>query len=296
MAKIKSGFKGERILVLPSAIIRDFKEIELGKLLYITDIGFYPKAGFHFRERTAGESNQYILMYCVDGSGWVELENNRQTLYSGEVIILPRGQAHSYGSSPKDPWTIYWIHFDGNMAEYFSTGMSKPVQVKVEKNSRIGERIELFDDIFTILKNGYSRPNLEYSVTVLFHFLGTLKFTNAFRSSAFRVESDNNPVDLAIHFMHENLQRKIKLEEISDYIGISASHFSLIFQKKTGHSPLSYFNQLKIKSACHYLDSSNLHINQIARMVGYDDPLYFSRIFSKVMGYSPSDYKERIKG
>jgi AraC-like DNA-binding protein len=83
---------------------------------------------------------------------------------------------------------------------------------------------------------------------------------------------------------------------MSDYLEISASHFSLIFQKKTGYSPLNYFNQLKIQEACHYLDFSDQKVNQISMLIGFEDPFYFSRIFAKTMGLSPSEYRSKKKG
>lgn len=296
MAKIKSGFPGERAIVLPNTVISEFRNDDLGKLLYITDIGFYPKAGYHFRKRTKNEALQYILLYCIDGEGWIEVDENRQKLSTGEVVILPKSKAHSYGSNPKESWSIYWIHMDGTMAPYFCEGMEKPLYINTEKNSRIEDRLELFEDIFSILKNGYSKINLDYSITVLFHFLGSLKFINAFRSSLSDRQSKRDMIEEAIHFMRENLQRQIKLEEIAAYTNYSVSHFSILFKQKTGYSPLNYFNQLRIQAACHHLDFSDMQINQIAMMTGFEDQFYFSRIFSKIMGMSPKEYRKRIKG
>lgn len=296
MAKIKSGFPGERAIVLPNTVISEFRNDDLGKLLYITDIGFYPKAGYHFRKRTKNEALQYILLYCIDGEGWIEVDENRQKLSTGEVVILPKSKAHSYGSNSKESWSIYWIHMDGTMAPYFCEGMEKPLYINTEKNSRIEDRLELFEDIFSILKNGYSKINLDYSITVLFHFLGSLKFINAFRSSLSDRQSKRDMIEEAIHFMRENLQRQIKLEEIATYTNYSVSHFSILFKQKTGYSPLNYFNQLRIQAACHHLDFSDMQINQIAMMTGFEDQFYFSRIFSKIMGMSPKEYRKRIKG
>jgi len=86
------------------------------------------------------------------------------------------------------------------------------------------------------------------------------------------------------------------LKEISDFSGLSTSHFSNLFHMKTGYSPVSYFLQLKVQQACHYLDFSDMKINQIAMTIGYDDPFYFSRFFSKIMGMSPTVYRNKKKG
>lgn len=296
MAKIKSGFRGERAIILPNTVINEFRNTDLGKLLYITDIGFYPKAVYHYRERTHSEAVQYVLIYCIDGEGWISVDGNYQKISTGNVVILPKGKAHSYGSNEKNSWSIYWFHFDGKLANYFSGDMDKPIKLNIEKDSRINERLKLFEEIFSVLKNGYSIFHLNYSVTVLFHFLGSLKFLNAFRTSLSDSQTPYDKVDEAIHFMRENVHKQLKLKEIAFYVGLSVSHFSLLFRKKTGIAPLNYFNQLRLQTACHYLDFSDMQVNQIAGITGFDDPLYFSRIFSKIMGCSPKEYRKRKKG
>jgi len=296
MARIKSGFIGERAVVLPTPIVQELKNDALGSLLHITDIGYYPKAGHHFRKRTKEEAKQFVLIYCIEGSGWFEIEGNKLKVSANHFFILPKGKAHSYGSNPANTWTIYWMHFDGEKAEFFSEGLDKPTRVSPEKDSRIEERIHLFEEIYSTLKNGYSKNNLDYSISSLFHFLGSLKFLGAYRESIFTNQNQRDVSDDAIHFMRENLHKKLTLKDLSDYIGFSSSHFSTIFQKKTGYSPLNYLIQLKIQQACHYLDFSDMKINQICLMIGWDDPLYFCRIFTKTMGISPSEYRKNMKG
>jgi AraC family transcriptional regulator, arabinose operon regulatory protein len=296
MAKLKNGFLGERAIVLPAPIIEELRNDALGSLLHITDIGLYPKAEFHFRSRNKDEAKQYILIYCIEGNGWFEIDGVRQKVLQNHFFILPKGKAHAYGSNPNNPWTICWIHFDGEKAGFFSEGLDKPTSVSIEKDSRIEDRLHLFEEIYATLKNGYSKNNLEYSIASLFHFLGSLKFLGAYRESLYATNNKRDLADDAIHFMRENIHKRLTLKEISDYVGFSTSHFSAIFQKKTGYSPLSYLTQLKIQQACHYLDFSDMKVNQISLLIGFEDPLYFSRIFSKTMGASPSEYRSKKKG
>lgn len=298
MARIKSGFMGERAITLPTPIIDEFKNTDLGSLLHITDIGFYPKASFHFRKRSKTEANQYILLYCVEGEGWFEIENQIQKVIANQVFVLPKAKAHSYGSKSANPWTIYWIHFDGDKAHFFSEGLDKPLVVSPESFSRIEDRFKLFEEIFSTLKNGYSKNNLEFSITALFYFLGSIKYLSSYRTSS-NLNQQNQRRDVAdeaIHFMRENVRKRLTLKEIAEYVEISPSHFSTLFHNKTGYSPLNYFIHLKIQEACHHLDFSDMKINQISMLVGFDDPFYFSRLFTKTMGISPSEYRAKKKG
>lgn len=298
MTRIKSGFMGERAVILPAAVVDDFKVSEIGSMLHVTDIGFYPKASYHFRQRTKEEASQYVLIYCTEGEGWFELDHQIQRVTTNQVFILPKGQAHRYGCKKAHSWTIYWIHFDGTLAGTFAEGFDKPLQILPEKDSRIEERLRLFEEIFSTLKNGYSRNNLEFSSSTLMYFLGSLKYLSAYRSAdqTETTSKQRDVVDEAIHFMRENIRKRLNLKDIADYVGYSSSHFSALFQQKTGYSPINYFNHLKIQEACHFLDFSEMKVNQISMLIGFEDPFYFSRIFTKTMGDSPSDYRRRKKG
>lgn len=298
MAKIKDGFIGERAIVVPLPVIEDFKKTDLGSLLYITDIGYYPKASFHFRTRKKEEVSQNVLIYCIEGEGWFETDSQAQKITAGQVFVLPKETAHSYGSNLKNPWTIYWCHFDGEKAAFFAEGFYKPLHVASEKDARTEDQLKLFEDLFAILNNGFSKENLNFSVTTFFHFLGSLKYLGTFRASnnANMEHQQLDMVDNAIYYMRENIRKRITLKQIADYVGYSPSHFSAKFQSKTGYSPLNYHIHLKIQEACHYLDFSNMKINQISMLVGFEDPFYFARVFRKTIGSSPSEYRTKSKG
>jgi YesN/AraC family two-component response regulator len=96
-----------------------------------------------------------------------------------------------------------------------------------------------------------------------------------------------------IYYMRENVENNLTLEQIAKHFNLSASHFSAIFQQKTGQSPIKYFISLKMEKACQYLELSSLKISDIYPKLGYQDGAYFSKIFSKTMGISPSMYRER---
>jgi len=296
MAKIKSGFTGERAVILPSAVVTEYSTTELGSLLNITDIGIYPKADFHYRKRSKEEACQYILIYCSEGEGFYELDGQSYKVSDNQVFILPKNKAHAYGSHPRKAWTIYWMHFEGTAAALFAEGMDKALYISPENDSRIEERLKLFEEIFATLRNGYSKSNLEYSTTALFHFLGSIRSLTAYRNCTHCSDRQLDLTDSAIHYMRENIRKRLSLKDIADYLNISPSHLSSIFNKKTGYSPLNYLSHLKIQEACHHLDFTDMKVNQIGLMIGFDDPFYFSRLFSKVMGMSPTEYRSRKKG
>lgn len=297
MVKLKDGFNGERALVLPQIIVQGMEKDPPSSMLHITDIGYYPKAKHHFRERKE-PINQFVFIYCIDGTGWFRIRDMQEhTVSANQYFIIPAGAAHAYASNESDPWTIYWIHFKGNLASFFAQDADRPIDIKPGIHSRISPRIDLFEEIFNTLKMGYGNENLRYVSSMFHHYLGTLRYLHQYRSSSSQsIEDDSDVVTAAIHFMKENIEKKMTLTEIAEYTGYSASYFSNLFSKQTGHSPLSYFNLLKIQQACQLLDFTDMKINQICYKIGIEDTYYFSRLFSKMMGMSPRNYRNIKKG
>ena len=261
--------------------------------LHITDIGYYPHAMYHYRERPNGVK-QYILIYCVKGSGWYSVLGKRHEIKEQQYFIIPQGEPHVYASNNDDPWTIYWVHFTGTMASFFGDNCYTPTDITTAKTSRIADRNSIFEEIFLTLSDNYGIDNLRYASSLLYGFLASFKYIKQFRNyNTLNARLANNDiVSAAVRFMNENIEKQLTLSQIADYIGYSTSQFSLIFKMKTGHSPLNYFNMLKVQRACKFLETTDLKINQICSKVGIDDSYYFSRLFSKTIGISPKQYRK----
>lgn len=286
------GFAGERSIVLPNTVVNDVIQTEPTNSLYVARIGYYPTAKYHYREREHG-AIEYILIYCVNGKGWYEIDGRKYKVVKDEFFVLPEGVRHRYGADIKDPWTIYWIHFAGQKAgEFYSLHdktLHQPRRIAVHP-----DRISLFDDIFQILSMGYSNENLMYANTCIWHLLGGFFFPDQF--ALLKNVGGETSINKLIYFMKRNLGCKLDLEDLAEESCFSASHLSLIFKRSTGYSPVSYFTQLKIQRACQYLDHTSMEIKEISAALGYDDPLYFSRVFRKIMDQSPKQYRKRPKG
>lgn len=290
---IKHGFIGQRMIVIPKNILLGVKQNMLINNLYFTDIGFFPKAANHSVKRKNG-SRQYILVYCYKGRGTIETDSFTVHLKSNTFYIIPPEIAHHYYAHPKDPWSIYWIHFTGKQAPYFNDKF-KAISAEGIPMLRLEERrVSLFENLIDVMEDGYSATNLEYVNLSLSQLLNSFLYDSLF-SQVSNKDIENNTVENAIEYMKSHLDVPLKINDIAAKFSYSPSHFFSLFKNHTGYSPINYFNYLKIQKACQYLSFTGMSVKEISFALGFNDPLYFSRLFKKLMSTSPLQYRTEYR-
>ncbi len=288
--KLADGFEGQRFLTIPPAVVGRAMQSPVSQDLYLSCIGYFPHARFHYVRRPGG-CPEYILIYVKDGSGWVEVAGRRFPLSQDEFIVIPKETAHGYGSDESAPWSIYWLHFDGRKAACLAEGLAVPTRIPPADDSRIAERLELFEEIFFLLDKSFHVDSLDYANLVLQHLLGTFRYVDAYRKGASRKNRDNDAIGKVIHYMEENVENRLNIEEMASVGHFSKSRFYRRFQEETGQSPLDYFIRLKVNKACLLLIDTPLSVGQIAYKLGFSDSQYFARTFKKIMGISASRFR-----
>ncbi|MCY1719983.1 AraC family transcriptional regulator [Prolixibacteraceae bacterium Z1-6] len=283
----KDRFFGDRSVVLSKKQLKSIKINPIINDLYISDIGFYPNAKNHFRIRRKG-IEEHILMYCVDGSGFIQISDTVFQLLPNSFFIIPADSAHKYWSSENLPWSIYWLHFGGERSYYFKSFFDRIINIEQSNRSRIDDRLQLFNEILTALESGFSIENINYanmclnSLLASFFYIETFRLVKGFHSP--------NKVDQSIIYMQKNINKSLTIKDLANNVQLSESHFSKIFRNKTGSSPLDYFINLKMQEAIRLLINQSLKIKEVAFKLGYSDPYYFTRIFSKHIGSSPGTF------
>ena len=258
--------------------------------MFITHIGYYPRAKYHYRERPEG-CGEHIFIYCEEGKGWVKRNETVYQLNRNQAFIISANESHAYGADNTDPWSIYWIHFRGENISMFSSIIGQIIHVEESDKNRYDFRFQLFEEMYQNLEMGYSPGNLEYVSYCLMYFLASFKYINQF--CEIKKEKKTDIIQKSILFMKENLENKITLDDIAGQSNYSASYFSAYFAQKTSYAPMAYYHQLKIQRASSYLQFSDMKIKEIAYRLGYYDPIHFTKAFRQEMGITPKEYRKR---
>ena len=281
------------MFVLPRPLVKDALAGGLPAPLVPSDVGYFPKAAFHYVERTAG-SPQVILIFCVGGQGWLRLGGVEHAIDSGSVAVILPGQSHVYRSSEDSAWSIYWCHAAGSAAARIAAltiARNKSPIVRVANHARLAA---LFRELMDELAHGYGLPHLLTASLTLGNLMGRIYSesdggSGSVPTSAMRIRS-------VAAYMRQHLERPVRLEELARMANLSVSHFSAVFRREIGFSPLDYLIRTRIRHACELLDTTGSSLKEIAAAIGFPDPLYFSRVFRAIHGVSPSQYRSVIKG
>lgn len=271
----------------PSDIIERESKNEILSNLLLTWTGCYTKAFGHIVK--SRQLQDHVIIYCVDGHGWLELEGKRWLIKKGDIFVCPPDIVHSYGANDDLPWTKYWMHFRGRNANSYMKMLGLTADSPI---LHIGENVKIMSwlqDIFNILKTGYTQSNLLCASSYLNNILS---YINSLAMNKGLNKTEDMNAEKIITYMLENINVNLSLEQLSHYVSLSKYHFVRLFKEKTGYTPVDYFIRLKIQKACELLEVSTNKANSISAALGFSSPYYFSITFKRIVGKSPQHYRD----
>lgn len=270
--------------VVPAPVIRTLSAHPLTRDLYPLAFGHYRKAAGHHMHREHHRDN--LLIYCTDGQAYLSIEGQPFTITAGDLLLLPAGAHHRYTADPENPWTIHWVHYTGPLAADFQRHMGFDKEIRVRHLGRQPRLMVDFNGLLAVRQTGFRTAGLVHVANRLRQLLAAVPL------NADDAEQEQHPdLDLIHNFMRENLDKRISLEQLAELAALSPAHFATRYRILTGESPIQHFIHLKVERACQLLDTTGLSFLEISARLGYDDNYYFSRLFKKVMGQSPRDYR-----
>jgi len=287
------GFPGQRIVVLPRSVIARAEKHALLTGLIPTDVGYFPHAAGHLRERTAGV-DQAIFIYCTKGAGWCELTGHLHAVKAGDLLVIPPETPHAYGADETKPWSIHWFHARGMLLSAFLRELKVSSDQPIIHIGEEAQVLALFEEVLEVVVHGYTTQQLLCASHALAHLMAVLIQEHC--RAHHEQPSVQQKISQTIAYMKQHLNQSLQLDTLAAIANLSRSRYVELFKRQSGYAPIDYFIRLRMHRACQLLDTTDLSVKVIAAALGYEDPLYFSRLFRAVNERSPIAYRKMRKG
>ena len=271
-----------RIIYTPSAFART-------NLIHLQEVGELKAQKPHTSNRKNLVS--YLFFIIIEGSGTLAYDNVEYHLTPGDRVFIDCGKEYSHCSS-KNLWTLKWAHFYG-------PNMKGIYEKYVERGGRPVFRTEkpeycsvLLDQLYDIAgSQDYIRDMRIYEkITGLLTFLMSESWHPEHNKY---IGSKRQSLQHVKDYLDQNYKEKITLDRLAEIFYINKFYLTRIFKDQFGMSINHYLAQVRVTHAKQLLRFSDFTIEEVGGRCGIEEPAYFARVFKKVEGISPGEYRRR---
>lgn len=236
---------------------------------------------------------EMLLIY--QGEGYYHVEGETYPLSKGSVIFYNQGDLHEVIASTEKEIGSFCI----GITNLRRKGMGYNQLIKKEE-ACVKQANEFFSVLYTMCEQMYqlegtTKEGRIASQLLCASFIAMTCQMESFSMVAAQKTEDELNVLRIKNYLNQNFMYEISLEAVAEKLGYSVTYISHVFKKATGRTPIQYVIRRRIGHAQTLLISTNYSATQIAGMVGYDNTNYFSTLFSKIVGMSPTKYREFYK-
>ena len=231
----------------------------------------------------------YQLLYIASGKGYFYFNGVKTVVEKGHMVLYRPGESQIYDYYGVDKTEVFWIHFTGSEVDKYLT------QYQIPKNEHVffaGASMD-YPWIFKQIILEMQRKRVNYKDLIGSLFKHILIMINRYIIEGNEIESQMiNEIEKSVHYFNNNFSSQISVEDYAKKNHMSVNWFIHCFKAVMKITPMQYILSLRISNAKSYLESTEKTVAEISSVVGYNNSLYFSRIFKKNTGMSPSEYRK----
>lgn len=236
----------------------------------------------------------FQLLYIAAGKAHFHFDNNDEEtiVHAGHMVLYRPKEPQKYEYYAKDQTEVYWVHFTGNNVKNVLR------RYGIADDTRIiytGISIE-YKNLFMSMIEELNLQRIDYEEMLINYF--TILLISLHRIALQKPRKKNlqnmNDMEQAAQYFRMHYNKPISIEDYAVSHNISISWFIQNFRQYANTTPAQYVQSLRLTNAKMLLETTNYNITEIANLVGYENPLYFSRFFRKQCGMSPSQFRKQL--
>lgn len=239
--------------------------------LSVYNVGYEKCQGLH--SWGSGVRDHYLIHHIISGKGVYKTPQGEYHLSAGDTFLIYPYTVITYTADKNDPWEYYWAGFTRE-CPVISADFGSELKDSLERIYRL---------------SGNRSSDLVKMTGQLYITLGILMERSGSQSRS--GSTAKGYVTKAKNYIAHNYTLGIGVENATDFVGVSRATLYRAFMEYEGLSPAQYITDFRVNAACRLLEETELPVSAVARSVGYNDSLYFSRIFHKTKGVSPTEYR-----
>lgn len=242
------------------------------------------------------DSAETVIEYVVEGRGYLNVNGENYAATAGDVYILRKKTTHTYWSDARSPWVKIFFNIRGSLAEklldeYQLGGTDRVVLEADGLEQDFRDMLEGLKDNTVGQTERFDRATVDF-LRILIKLTNMQRAAGVRKDNPMSVETEMNTL---IEYITMNPKRIVSNQELADVIFRSKDYVIKRFFANFGVTPYDYQIQQKIFSAKNMLANMNISVKEIADALGYDDQHYFSYMFKKRCGISPTQYRKKIR-
>lgn len=291
--------QSSRILYTPSPFARS-------SLLHLQEVGSLTAIKPHTSKREKLQS--YLCFMVEDGEGELVYEGKRYDLKSGDVVFIDcrKAYSHSTGNSSIDDrssvgnahttekdnsnlWSLRWCHFYGPSMPAIYAKYCERGGLPVIRGADMVQYTSILTDIYTLASSSdYIR---DMRINGKLNDLLTLLMESSWHCEAHTNAPKKMEISQVKSFLDEHYKEKLSLESVASHFFIDKHYLARLFKEHYGVTLVTYLQQVRITHAKRMLRFTDKTIEEIGLECGIGELNYFSRVFKKLEGVSPSEFR-----
>ena len=277
--------KSRRIIYQPSSFA-------MQNLLDLQETGSLTAVKPHTSSRQ--NLSSFLFFYVVDGEGCLTYQNQVYYMKKGDCAFIDCRKKYSQSSSSNNLWSLKWVHFNGsNMSEIYSKYLERGGEVCFSVDDVVANPFVLLLDLIMEIASSSSyihdmkiNEKLSQLLTILMEYSRNLEKPKKSNTTCLNISNVKAYID-------QNFTDRLSLETVANQFNVNKSYLLRLFKENTGITVNNYILQKRILMAKNELRFSNKTLEVIAEECGFEGANYFIRIFKKVEGLTPGEYRKR---